>query len=193
MPFNEKQKFMKQINKRQLPASRKIVMIFAVFCLLSNFLMAPSSALAADSNNQNQAAVTSTADFLTLVANQTITTSSATQALYGQSNQAASVALKDLGIFTITAYSSDINQTDSDPCTTADGFNICKHNQEDIVAVNGIAFGTKIKIPSLFGDRIFTVHDRMNKRFTSRIDVWMTSYNKAISFGLKRADIQVVQ
>jgi 3D (Asp-Asp-Asp) domain-containing protein len=93
---------------------------------------------------------------------------------------------------TITAYNSDVSQTDDDPCTTANGFNVCKHNQEDTIAANFLKFGTKVKIPALFGDHVFIVRDRMNSKHPNRVDVWMKNYSDAINFGVKVADIQVV-
>lgn len=187
---------MKKINKKQHSVYSKIIMIFGVFCLLSNFLMAPSSALAAQSQAITAVQNGGQPTFLALVASQTITASSSNVVFYGSqipNTNIPIIELKDLGVFTITAYSSDAAQTDSDPCTTADGFNVCKHNQEDIIATNSLPFGTKVEIPALFGDRIFIVHDRMNRRFSNRMDIWMTSYDHAISFGLKQALVEVVQ
>ena len=93
----------------------------------------------------------------------------------------------------ITAYNSDVAQTDSDPCTTANGFNVCRHDKEDTIAANFLKFGTKVKIPSLFGNRIFIVRDRMNSKHPERVDVWMKHYKDAINFGIRVADIQVVK
>jgi 3D (Asp-Asp-Asp) domain-containing protein len=53
--------------------------------------------------------------------------------------------------------------------------------------------GTKVRIPELFGDRIFTVRDRMNARHASRVDVWMLSHADAMKFGVKKARIEVVE
>jgi len=53
----------------------------------------------------------------------------------------------------ITAYSSTVDQCDDTPCITANGFNLCAHNQEDVIAANFLPFGTKVRIPELFGDR----------------------------------------
>lgn len=94
---------------------------------------------------------------------------------------------------TITAYNSEIAQTDDDPCTTANGFNLCQHNQEDTVAANFLKFGTKIKIPELFGDKIFVVRDRMNKKHNNRLDIWMKNRQDAMNFGVKTAQIQVLE
>lgn len=93
----------------------------------------------------------------------------------------------------ITAYNSEAAQTDSSPCITANGFNVCQHGEEDTIAANFLKFGTKVQIPELFGDRLFVVRDRMNKRYPDRVDVWMKEKYDAIQFGVKVAKIQVVE
>jgi len=96
------------------------------------------------------------------------------------------------GEIVLTAYSSTIDQTDASPCITATGFNVCKHNKENIIAANFLPFGTKVRIPELYGDKVFIVQDRMNKRHSSRVDIWMKTRTKAKQFGVKRAKIEVV-
>lgn len=92
-----------------------------------------------------------------------------------------------------TAYSSTPDQTDSDPCTTATGFNVCKHNSETIIAANYLPFGTKVRLPGLYGERVFTVADRMNARYgQGRIDIWMKTRSAAKSFGVKRTTLEIV-
>ncbi len=91
-----------------------------------------------------------------------------------------------------TAYNSEPRQTDSTPCITANGFNVCQHKIEDTLAANFLRFGTKVKIPEIFGDRIFVVRDRMNPRYAYRIDVWMNNRNDAITFGKRLVKIQIV-
>lgn len=92
----------------------------------------------------------------------------------------------------LTAYNSDKAQCDDSPCITANGFNVCKHGIEDTVAANFLPMGTKIRIPALFGDRIFVVRDRMAKRHQNRVDIWMKNYSSAIKFGIKTATIEIV-
>lgn len=92
----------------------------------------------------------------------------------------------------LTAYNSDKAQCDDSPCITANGFNVCKHGIEDTVAANFLPMGTKIRIPALFGDRIFVVRDRMAKRHQNRVDIWMKHYSSAIKFGIKTATIEIV-
>lgn len=93
----------------------------------------------------------------------------------------------------ITAYTSHAAQTDSTPCITASGLDVCERGMEDIVATNfnWLPFGTKIKIPELFGDRVFIIHDRMNSRYSQRVDVWMKSYAEAVKFGKKYASVEI--
>jgi 3D (Asp-Asp-Asp) domain-containing protein len=94
----------------------------------------------------------------------------------------------------ITAYNSDIGQTDDSPCITANGFNLCQHGLEDTVAINGMKMGTKVRFPELFGNKVFVVRDRMNARYKSgRVDVWMLSRADAKQFGVKVAKMEVLE
>lgn len=86
----------------------------------------------------------------------------------------------------MTAYNSLAGQTDSTPCIPASGLDLCKHNTEDVVAANFLPLHTKIRIPELYGDQIFTVEDRMNKRYGYRVDIWMKERKSAMAFGLKK-------
>lgn len=90
-----------------------------------------------------------------------------------------------------TAYNSLPSQTDSDPCTTASGFNLCEHNQENIIATNFLPFGTLVKIPKLYGDKIFRVEDRMHPKYYKQIDIWFKDYNQAKKFGWQWIEIEV--
>ncbi|TAN34229.1 hypothetical protein EPN28_00035 [Patescibacteria group bacterium] len=89
----------------------------------------------------------------------------------------------------ITAYTSSVEETDSDPFTAASG----KKVYDGMLAANWLPFGTKIKIPSLYGDKVFTVHDRMNARYGyGRLDIWLnTSRAEARKFGVKRVAVEV--
>ncbi len=95
--------------------------------------------------------------------------------------------------FVVTAYNSEAGQTDDSPCITANNFNVCENGVEDTIAANFLPFGAKVKIPELFGDRVFVVRDRMNKRFSHRVDVWMIEKPDAIKFGVKIAKIEVLE
>lgn len=89
----------------------------------------------------------------------------------------------------ITAYSSTRSQTDDDPFTAASG----KKVHDGMIAANWLPFGTKVKIPALYGDKIFVVEDRMNARYGyGRMDVWMDAPIKEVRrFGVQRVVVEV--
>ena len=93
----------------------------------------------------------------------------------------------------ITAYNSEPGQTDDSPCITANNFNVCDHGIEDTIAANFLTFGTKVRIPELFGDRVFVVRDRMNRRYPNRVDVWLLEKQDAKNFGVQRTMIEVLE
>lgn len=80
----------------------------------------------------------------------------------------------------MTAYTSAVDECDADPFTAADG----TQTYDGMVAANFLPFGTKIRVPALFGDKVFVVHDRMNARYNMRVDVWMKDKKVARQFGL---------
>jgi len=88
--------------------------------------------------------------------------------------------VKRIGYFKITGYSSSYDETDDDPWITASNSFV----REGIVASNDLPFGTKIRIPSLFGDKILIVEDRLNERFKGVIDVWFPTKEEALNFGV---------
>lgn len=94
----------------------------------------------------------------------------------------------------VTAYNSHISQTDSAPCITASGFDLCQHNEEDIVATNYLylPFGSKVRFPDLFGDKVFTVQDRMNARYNRTFDLWFKDYDQARHFGRKWTRVEIL-
>ncbi len=89
----------------------------------------------------------------------------------------------------ITAYTSTPGQTDSTPFIGASG----KHVYDGMIAANWLPFGTKVKIPALYGDKVFTVDDRMNSRYGyGRMDIWLdTTRTEALKFGVKRVEVQI--
>jgi len=105
------------------------------------------------------------------------------------SNEAAKRAIKTIKVV-VTAYSSTPEQTDDTPFITASG----KYVADGIVANNMLPLGTKIKIPELYGDKIFVIEDRMNARKSDyHIDIWFPSYTQAKNFGVKTAEIEVLE
>lgn len=90
----------------------------------------------------------------------------------------------------ITAYSSTPDQTDDTPFITASG----KHVRDGIVANNMLPMGTKIRIPELYGQKVFVVEDRMNRRKSGyHVDIWFPEKQLAVDFGVKTAEIEVIE
>ena len=90
----------------------------------------------------------------------------------------------------ITAYSSTPDQTDSTPFTTASNKTVA----DGIIANNMLPFGTKVRIPDLFGDKIFVVEDRMNRRKSDyHFDIWFSSRELAVNFGVKTAELEILE
>lgn len=90
----------------------------------------------------------------------------------------------------ITAYSSSPLETDGNPYMTAAGTRV----KEGIVANNMLPFGTKIKIPEIYGNKIFVVEDRMNwKKGNYQVDIWFPERIQALNFGAKRTYIEVLE
>jgi 3D (Asp-Asp-Asp) domain-containing protein len=87
-----------------------------------------------------------------------------------------------------TAYTSDPRETDASPFTTANGSQV----RDGIVAANFLPFGTRIRIPAYFGDKVFEVHDRMNARYTYRVDLWMLTKTEARNWGIRTIKIEVL-
>lgn len=96
--------------------------------------------------------------------------------------------VKTIRVF-VTAYSSTPEQTDDTPFTTASG----KQVREGIVATNLLPLGTKIKIPEIYGNKVFVVEDRMNPRNDQHVDIWFPTYWEARYFGIKRASVVVLE
>lgn len=90
----------------------------------------------------------------------------------------------------ISAYNSEAGQTDSTPFTAANNRRVFPGG----IATNVFPCGTEFTIPGLFGNRVFTVNDRMNRRYdplrtdgiTVNMDVWMAEKRKAKELGRQR-------
>jgi len=88
---------------------------------------------------------------------------------------------------TVTAYSSTLDQCDSTPFITASG----KFVRDGIIASNFLPFGTKVRFPEHFGNKIFAVEDRMHPRYSNRVDIWMPTREQAKKFGIKRLKMEI--
>ena len=99
-------------------------------------------------------------------------------------------AVKETLTLKITAYASTPDETKSygSPFITANGTYV----HDGVVATNILPFGTKVMIPSLFGNQIFTVDDRMSRKLMDNMDIWMPTVGAALVFGIHTADVEVL-
>ncbi|HDJ30484.1 MAG TPA: hypothetical protein ENF31_00785 [bacterium] len=90
----------------------------------------------------------------------------------------------------VTGYSSSPEETDNSPLITASGGYV----RDGVVANNLLPFGTEIRIPEIFGDKIFVVEDRMHwRKGYYHIDVWFPTKEEAKRFGAKRTYIEILE
>jgi len=88
----------------------------------------------------------------------------------------------------LTGYSSSLDETDETPFVTASGNSV----RFGVVAANFLPFGTKIRLPKIFGDQIFIVEDRLHENYNDRIDIWFPTKEEALRFGLKISEVEII-
>src|SRR5512133_3445077 len=152
----------------------KLSQKIAYVLLLGSVLVNPHSALAAD-------ATVDPAFASSVLSLQTSQNGVAVNSL----NPAEPADARYSTVRIVTAYTSTVDQCDSTPFTTANGTTV----HDGIVAANWLKFGTRVRIPAMFGDKVFIVADRMHPRFDDRLDVWMAEMSDARTFGLRRLTI----
>lgn len=90
----------------------------------------------------------------------------------------------------VTSYSSSPWETDGDPYITAAGTSV----RDGVIANNKYPFGTRIRFPEIYGDKIFVVEDRMHwRKGLYQFDIWMSSYQKAKEFGAKMVEAEILK
>jgi len=93
----------------------------------------------------------------------------------------------------VSAYNPVPEQTDGDPCRTANGTNICEGlaRGERYVSTNELPFGTKVEIEG----EVYTVVDRTNGRYTHRYDIAMPAdqVEAARQWGRKIINVKIVK
>src|SRR3989344_546441 len=87
----------------------------------------------------------------------------------------------------VTGYSSSFDETDSTPFITASGEKV----RDGIVAANFLPFGARVRIPDIFGDKIFVVKDRMARKHDDKVDIWFETKTLAKAFGKKKLLVEV--
>ncbi len=89
----------------------------------------------------------------------------------------------------VTGYSSTVEQTDDTPFTTASN----KTVRDGIIANNLLRFGDMVRLPDLFGDKVFVVEDRMHRRKGFyHVDIWFPTEQEAIEFGAKISYMEIL-
>jgi 3D (Asp-Asp-Asp) domain-containing protein len=106
-----------------------------------------------------------------------------------QLEETAKIEVSYTKYVTLTAYSSTVDQCDSTPFITANGTRV----HDGTIAANFLKFGTKVRIPEYFGDKIFTVEDRTHPRYGDRVDIWMETRQQALNFGKRRLTIEILK
>lgn len=94
----------------------------------------------------------------------------------------------------ISAYNAgDVNQCDGDPCTAANGENICLALERGYkrCAANFVPFGTILEIEG-YGQCL--VVDRMNSRYPNNVDIAMKYEDKheALEFGRRSLNVKII-
>lgn len=90
---------------------------------------------------------------------------------------------------TVTAYSSTVDQTDSTPFITASGTGV----RDGIIACNFLRFGTRVRFPQVYGDKVFVVEDRMALKNSHKMDIWFETRDDAKQFGVKSLQVEVLK
>ena len=86
---------------------------------------------------------------------------------------------------TVYAYSSEVDQTDADPYTSASGERV----RDGMIANNCLVFGTSVVI----GGKNYEVLDRMNERHGCEVfDIWHSTKEAADIFGKKELELNIL-
>jgi len=109
--------------------------------------------------------------------------------LEAHKNEAISLPSLEEKTVSMSAYTSRVEETDSTPCISADGTNICKYDG-CVVASNDYPFDTVVDIEG-FGECV--VKDRMSSRYTGtgNMDMYFGhDLEGAIQFGRQNLKIR---
>jgi 3D (Asp-Asp-Asp) domain-containing protein len=76
-------------------------------------------------------------------------------------------------------------------CTKSDGIGASGHKMQvgQVAASRSLKFGTRLKIAG----KIYTVTDRLAKRYDSRVDIYCNSHEEALKLGIKTERVEVLE
>jgi len=87
----------------------------------------------------------------------------------------------------VSAYTSDIAETDDTPFTTASG---ARTEHGVIACPRKYDFGTQVKIKG----EIYTCEDRMNIRYDGEhFDIWMEHKTDAYNWGRRLIEVKIIK
>lgn len=86
----------------------------------------------------------------------------------------------------LSAYSSSKDETDSTPFEGACGYTVAEYSIAITRDLELLGFECNT-IVYIFGQGVYFVNDRMNRRKSGQFDLWKGSKKKALEFGLKKA------
>ena len=104
--------------------------------------------------------------------------------------------IKESFIMEVSMYTSSVAETDSSPCISANGTNICEgiKNGNNYCASNEFEFGTELSID---GTGHCIVVDRMNSRYKNNVDYYAgkggDAFKKAINFGRRDKVVVIIK
>lgn len=102
-------------------------------------------------------------------------------------HQKPKIIVKQIRQVSATGYSSTPWQTSGNPFITASG----KRVHWGTIASNDLPFGTKIRIPRYYGNKIFVVEDTGGFGYGA-IDIWFDATHKAISWGRRAIRVEIL-
>lgn len=88
----------------------------------------------------------------------------------------------------LTAYTSSPEETDDTPFITASG----GYTGDGVAAANFLPFGTKFTVPEVFGNKVFTIEDRMHPRKVNFVDIWVKDKSTAYRIGIRETEIHIL-
>jgi 3D (Asp-Asp-Asp) domain-containing protein len=115
-------------------------------------------------------------------------TTAATESFFNEITSVEDVKHFEISNVSISAYTASKKECGKTDGITASGVMV----HDGVIACNFLPFGTKVKIPGMFGDKVFTVYDRMAKKNSNNVDIYTKSLWRALRIGRSDRTIVVI-
>lgn len=89
----------------------------------------------------------------------------------------------------VTAYNSEVGQTDDTPFTTS----AQTPTRHGVVAARWLPIGARVRFPGHFDDEVFVVEDRMHYDNWCKVDVWHQEMGDAKEWGIRSVNVEVLE